>query len=85
MPWVLVLLGELAVLISLSLSFPWLSSSLGSNSLALTTIHPLLQALISPLGWGSFCVGLDVELLLVTGYAWTPSLQRFVDVCGLGW
>ena len=48
------------------------------------TIHSLTQALISPLVRGPFCVGSDVEDLLVTGYAWTPSLQRFVDVLRLG-
>ena len=48
------------------------------------TIHSLTQALISPLVWRRFCVGSDVEDLLVTGYAWTPRLRRFIDVSRLG-
>ena len=44
------------------------------------TIHSYLQALISPLDWRLFRVGLDVEDLLAPGYAWTPSLRRSAKV-----
>ena len=53
-------------------------------SLALTTIHSPTLALISPFVRPPFRVGLDVELLLVTGYAWTPRSWTRVEVSRLG-
>ena len=48
------------------------------------TIHSPTLALISPLGWPPFCVGLEEKLLLVTGYAWTPRSWTTVEVCHPG-
>ena len=54
------------------------------NSLNLNTIHPQALALISPFVRPPFRVGLDVELLLVSGYAWTPRSWTTVEVARLG-
>ena len=76
-------LGRLALgsLISLAPS-PGLSSSLAQKALTLFTLD--LSASFSPSNWPPIRVGFARELLLVVGYAWTPSLQETVVVSWLG-
>ena len=74
-----------AELLPLSLSFHLLSLPLSvALPLALTTIHSLTLALISPLIRPPFRVGLEEKLLLVTGYAWTPRSWTTVEFCHPG-
>ena len=61
---------------------PGLSSPLKSKALTLFTLE--LLAWFSPSNRPPFRVGFAGELLLVVGYAWTPSLQETVVVSWLG-